>query len=112
MNAKQSKVLNMSLAVSVELKDLVERHALPVLSAGHERLKAKLAEIQTHVSTQALPVAGMTATRDQTLAAATEATLLVAGLVLGYARAQRLDDVVVKVTVWPSTFVRTRLALR
>ncbi|HEY0944254.1 MAG TPA: hypothetical protein VGD81_03275 [Opitutaceae bacterium] len=112
MNAKQTNVLNMSRAVSVELTALVERHALPVLRAGHERLNAKLAEIQTHIATQALPVIGVTETRDQVLAAATEATLLVAGLVLGYARAQRLDDVVVKVTVWPSTFVRTRLALR
>lgn len=112
MKSNQTNTLNMSHAVAQALNGIVAANPQPALVAKYEALKAKIAEIETQAAIQALPITGKTVDRNQAFARAIDATLVVAGMVRSYARAQKLGDLEAKVRLSRTSFVGARVAHR
>ena len=102
----------MSHAVSTSLETITATNALPALVAKRAALKTKIEEINTHAAIQALPTKGKTKDRNKVFAAAVDATLVVAGLVLSYATASALADLAAKVQLKPAQLNKGRLIRR
>jgi hypothetical protein len=112
MTTTQNNLLTMGQSVSTSLETITATDVPPALAAVHPALKTAITEIQTIAAAQGLPTTGITRERDRVFATSAEATLLIAGLVLSYAKRRGLEDLAAKVDLNISELARGRFNLR
>jgi hypothetical protein len=112
MNAPQNNLLATGQSVSTALETITATNVPAALTAAHVALNTTLGNIRNHAATQALPITGKTRDRDAVFAAAADATLVIAGLVLSYAKNQKLGDLAAKVDLTASQLARGRFDTR
>jgi hypothetical protein len=112
MNNRQNTLLATGQSVSRSLETITATDAPPAFAAARVALKNDLSRIVTLANAQAQPLMGLTRHRDRVFETGSEATLIVAGLLSGYAKRRGLVDLAAKVDVTPHAFRRNRFSRR
>eukprot|EP01035_Chromulina_nebulosa_P056641 gene56641-77617_t len=92
MNTEQRALLGTGQSVSRCVETFTTSDLPPAFSAARVGLKQDLTLIATLANAQAQPLAGLTRHRDRVFEEGIEVTLIVAGLVQGYAKRRGLAD--------------------